>query len=160
MCSSDLHKLISMARLAGFQSRGTGYLFPPLDSLRLPFKKTYRRIASRLEKSALARFGVSIHAVFEKPARLGKSLSLAGQSFPVQSASFETMGVRVHAVHIHEVVERMEQWIREGRAGHSIAATSMHGMVEAQHDPEFARILRSEERRVGKECRSRWSPYH
>ena len=25
-------------------------------------------------------------------------------------------------------------------------------------DPEF--LLRSEERRVGKECRSRWSPYH
>ena len=23
-----------------------------------------------------------------------------------------------------------------------------------------ARMLRSEERRVGKECRSRWSPYH
>ena len=23
-----------------------------------------------------------------------------------------------------------------------------------------ARIVRSEERRVGKECRSRWSPYH
>ena len=23
-----------------------------------------------------------------------------------------------------------------------------------------ARIIRSEERRVGKECRSRWSPYH
>ena len=23
-----------------------------------------------------------------------------------------------------------------------------------------ARLLRSEERRVGKECRSRWSPYH
>src|SRR5256885_3598157 len=23
-----------------------------------------------------------------------------------------------------------------------------------------ARVLRSEERRVGKECRSRWSPYH
>ena len=25
---------------------------------------------------------------------------------------------------------------------------------------EVARIERSEERRVGKECRSRWSPYH
>ena len=25
---------------------------------------------------------------------------------------------------------------------------------------ELARIPRSEERRVGKECRSRWSPYH
>ena len=24
----------------------------------------------------------------------------------------------------------------------------------------FPRVLRSEERRVGKECRSRWSPYH
>ena len=29
-------------------------------------------------------------------------------------------------------------------------------------DPEgaFPCVLRSEERRVGKECRSRWSPYH
>ena len=26
--------------------------------------------------------------------------------------------------------------------------------------PPRARIARSEERRVGKECRSRWSPYH
>ena len=25
---------------------------------------------------------------------------------------------------------------------------------------EFGMLLRSEERRVGKECRSRWSPYH
>ena len=24
----------------------------------------------------------------------------------------------------------------------------------------FAKFVRSEERRVGKECRSRWSPYH
>ena len=27
-------------------------------------------------------------------------------------------------------------------------------------DAEADRIYRSEERRVGKECRSRWSPYH
>src|SRR5256885_16787619 len=27
-------------------------------------------------------------------------------------------------------------------------------------DACFAPVLRSEERRVGKECRSRWSPYH
>ena len=26
--------------------------------------------------------------------------------------------------------------------------------------PMFAGLCRSEERRVGKECRSRWSPYH
>ena len=27
-------------------------------------------------------------------------------------------------------------------------------------EPKFAPPSRSEERRVGKECRSRWSPYH
>src|SRR2546426_5006163 len=36
--------------------------------------------------------------------------------------------------------------------------------LEAQVDAERALVLseegRSEERRVGKECRSRWSPYH
>ena len=26
--------------------------------------------------------------------------------------------------------------------------------------PNAIKVLRSEERRVGKECRSRWSPYH
>jgi len=34
-----------------------------------------------------------------------------------------------------------------------------HG-VNAMRDPRRAVLLRSEERRVGKECRSRWSPYH
>src|SRR2546426_9739861 len=29
-----------------------------------------------------------------------------------------------------------------------------------RHDPEDDPRARSEERRVGKECRSRWSPYH
>ena len=36
------------------------------------------------------------------------------------------------------------------------------GPIEIFHRPEgfFADRNRSEERRVGKECRSRWSPYH
>ena len=33
--------------------------------------------------------------------------------------------------------------------------------LELHHDKHhMAYITRSEERRVGKECRSRWSPYH
>src|SRR3712207_9287833 len=33
--------------------------------------------------------------------------------------------------------------------------------AELDNDPDrLTRPLRSEERRVGKECRSRWSPYH
>ena len=32
--------------------------------------------------------------------------------------------------------------------------------MEIHHDRHHATYVRSEERRVGKECRSRWSPYH
>ena len=32
--------------------------------------------------------------------------------------------------------------------------------VKEQVDARVAAAQRSEERRVGKECRSRWSPYH
>ena len=34
------------------------------------------------------------------------------------------------------------------------------GMMTWQHKDEQERLMKSEERRVGKECRSRWSPYH
>ena len=36
------------------------------------------------------------------------------------------------------------------------------GLAEAvmKELTEYADLARSEERRVGKECRSRWSPYH
>src|SRR5256885_5579576 len=33
-------------------------------------------------------------------------------------------------------------------------------LLRKQADAVTGHILRSEERRVGKECRSRWSPYH
>src|SRR2546426_12161770 len=42
--------------------------------------------------------------------------------------------------------------VGEVRAGESFA-----GQVAPK---QCVRIMRSEERRVGKECRSRWSPYH
>ena len=32
--------------------------------------------------------------------------------------------------------------------------------IKAKGDTRGIRLARSEERRVGKECRSRWSPYH
>ena len=44
--------------------------------------------------------------------------------------------------------------------------TELAGTAEPDDDPESddeltgAGAARSEERRVGKECRSRWSPYH
>ena len=42
-------------------------------------------------------------------------------------------------------------------------STTVAGILSALSDPNkypSSRLLRSEERRVGKECRSRWSPYH
>ena len=47
----------------------------------------------------------------------------------------------------------------------SLVAAIRHGRVRlASNRPKVVddggSVLRSEERRVGKECRSRWSPYH
>src|SRR2546429_2762462 len=43
---------------------------------------------------------------------------------------------------------------------HPAALYVMGLAAEKKGNPQEARQYRSEERRVGKECRSRWSPYH
>src|SRR2546426_3234480 len=43
------------------------------------------------------------------------------------------------------------------RIGSFGCASGQRGGLELRR---FLRVIRSEERRVGKECRSRWSPYH
>ena len=47
----------------------------------------------------------------------------------------------------------------------TVVAVGLAGMISSQYKLGMKKIywhkaLRSEERRVGKECRSRWSPYH
>ncbi len=64
-------RLVSMARETGFEVNRIGHMFPPLDSFPLPYKRAYRRLASRLEATRLAVLGVSILAIFAKP--LGKA---------------------------------------------------------------------------------------
>src|SRR2546430_8514006 len=41
-----------------------------------------------------------------------------------------------------------------------VAHNQVPGALHAQRVSQKGRFERSEERRVGKECRSRWSPYH
>ena len=48
---------------------------------------------------------------------------------------------------------------RESFAAHQISKISQSSSTFLQADSTFS-MVRSEERRVGKECRSRWSPYH
>ena len=40
------------------------------------------------------------------------------------------------------------------------AAELIRGIFGRASDAKINLVIRSEERRVGKECRSRWSPYH
>ena len=51
--------------------------------------------------------------------------------------------------------QRTAGWLFLAPASIMIAVMSFYPMIRA-----FIISLRSEERRVGKECRSRWSPYH
>ena len=54
-----------------------------------------------------------------------------------------------------EEYERALAWVRENfRQGEDF--NPPHNQKPERHDDDD----RSEERRVGKECRSRWSPYH
>src|SRR2546430_11224208 len=54
---------------------------------------------------------------------------------------------------------------RAGRNDFGASLAAMAAACDAAHEAldtmsELAPDFRSEERRVGKECRSRWSPYH
>lgn len=70
---------------------------------------------------------------------------MAAQTHPVQIADdrsfFPVLGVRVNAAQIPNVIAQMAKWTHEKKACHSIAATGMHGIVEAQRDPSFKEIL-------------------
>ena len=45
-------------------------------------------------------------------------------------------------------------------SGGSLNFSTVYGAIEIFFILLLIPVLRSEERRVGKECRSRWSPYH
>jgi N-acetylglucosaminyldiphosphoundecaprenol N-acetyl-beta-D-mannosaminyltransferase len=60
---------------------------------------------------------------------------------PGDETYFRVLGVRVNALQIPDVITCMEEWIRGRSQCRTIAATSMHGIVEAQHDPSFKEIL-------------------
>lgn len=51
------------------------------------------------------------------------------------------LGVPIKAASIAEVVSQMRVWIAERRATRTIAATGMHGVMEARHNPKFKGAL-------------------
>jgi exopolysaccharide biosynthesis WecB/TagA/CpsF family protein len=134
-------RLFAMARSIGFQIGKCGFIFPPLDSFPLPFKDAYRRITARLEDSPLGNFGVSIYVVLAKPELSAKVALQKPTDRRFETQTYDVLGVRTQAVQLEQAVDRMQSWIREKTVCHSTAATGMHGVVEAQNDPEFKQIL-------------------
>ena len=107
---------------------------------------------------------VSLAALYH-PLRLAEEVALldmlsggrvnwgAGRGFA--HSEFNAFGVPVEesADRFREAVEIVLKALGEGRF-------SYHGKHFTFDDIELLPKPRSEERRVGKECRSRWSPYH
>src|SRR3712207_9490606 len=64
-------------------------------------------------------------------------------------------------VHVADVGAAIEAGIEAGRP-HRISVTPLAPIPPSAPLPGTRAVVavRSEERRVGKECRSRWSPYH
>src|SRR5580700_10433346 len=79
----------------------------------------------------------------QKGSLYGFSRDDAGSVSMIGDASYKTLGVRVDAVQIPEVVARMEEWIARRDGCRYIAVTGMHGVTEAQHAGEFKTILNS-----------------
>src|SRR2546430_10327241 len=73
-------------------------------------------------------------------------------------------GVQTCALPISEVSGRTDRPSFSDLSGSSFfeikISRSRQTLTAAERDEPGSRQLRSEERRVGKECRSRWSPYH
>jgi len=53
------------------------------------------------------------------------------------------LGVRVNALQIPDVIAIVEHWIACREPARYIAVTGMHGMTEAQKDPQFKQVLNS-----------------
>src|SRR3712207_3352440 len=147
-----------------------GELQEVVEFLRDP--KAFKRLGAKAPK------GVLLHG----PPGTGKTLLAkavaqeSGAEFFAQSASsFVEMFAGLGAARIRRLFREARKhapaiiFIDEldavgGRRGMDISAereqTLNQLLVEMDGFPDSDRIVRSEERRVGKECRSRWSPYH
>ena len=133
-------------------------------------------------KEKLLRFGRA--AIAAKTMRgksylqIGSVTMGIGGSIMDQSFIEDYLGMRVESVDEVEILRRMEEgiYVKED-VEKALAWTKEHCKEGRDDNPDFVKFspeqkekqweftikmycIRSEERRVGKECRSRWSPYH
>src|SRR2546426_9299317 len=75
-------------------------------------------------------------------------------ALPIYAVLREDVLLDLHP-HERERIGRTVDVVNALRPGEHLRAG-----IERRPDDVVGALLRSEERRVGKECRSRWSPYH
>src|SRR5258708_28234441 len=92
---------------------------------------------------------------------------VAGGAAPMSLLSYKDAVPWAESLREELTAERMPPWYVDDesapmRGGRSLTAGEIDTIVTwaTGGTPEGDAAKRSEERRVGKECRSRWSPYH
>ena len=77
-----------------------------------------------------------------------RTILLCGFLFAYTDATFAQITLSVKQQPVREVIKEIER------------ISDYRFFYNENSIPMEKRVTRSEERRVGKECRSRWSPYH
>src|ERR1041385_3948553 len=90
----------------------------------------------------------------------GQSRAVAAKQLKSAPGSKSTGGLRPLSPAARQWVENTLRRMTADEKIGQLLFTTYHGTFTSADSPEYAQMLRSEERRVGKECRSRWSPYH
>ena len=81
----------------------------------------------------------------------------------LQGESVKSVGVAAMLLALTRTLKDEETAKRAlTEVGHKFVVTEVGGKTSYDdfHEKVNRAVIRSEERRVGKECRSRWSPYH
>src|SRR3712207_1133194 len=106
---------------------------------------------------------LSAEVLLEESLRLFRELDdNLGTAYALSNAGFAALGQGQPQKAITLTEEAVDLFLEEGEKwGAAIELGFLAVAWRDQGDHERAKLLaRSEERRVGKECRSRWSPYH
>ena len=146
MCSSDLFN----PRYALLQN-GTTHL--RIVSWGLPFLTIILIVAGVLQGTGNAKTPMKIALIMNL-------LNIVfSYTFIFGHFGFKAMGLKgaaLSTVLSQVIAALLDLWVLFGRDGILSYGTSSFKLDRE----EVVSIYRSEERRVGKECRSRWSPYH
>src|SRR5256886_14563677 len=132
--------MLSAIRFPVVESRGRKY--PELDH---PYRNPFQRDRARI-----------VHARAFRRLEAKTQVFTAGLSDHFRNRLTHAIEVSQIARTVASVLGLDEDLTEALALGHDIG----HPPFAHAGEDELDRQMRSEERRVGKECRSRWSPYH